>query len=124
MSNEQRATHARVIRLKSPHNEVFLTTMLPVAGELETFLQLEATIRRKILAASLYGMESEVVEGAVDMEAELKAFAARLIEGDESLLDEEAGAGSGAFATGIWSAYAILALNLPQGRPEIVTGWP
>ena len=39
--------YGRVIRLKSPHDEVSLTTMLPEAGDLEEILKLEIAIRRK-----------------------------------------------------------------------------
>ncbi len=87
--NPQRVVqrNGRVIRLKSDHDEVHLTTLLPEPGELETVLRLEATIRRKILAAGVYGMESEVIEG---VETELRAYAARLESGDETLLDEDA----------------------------------
>jgi hypothetical protein len=85
--NPQRVVqrNGRVIRLKSPHDEVHLCTMLPEPGELERLLQLEATIRRKILAASVYGMESEVIEGIA---IELRNYATRLEHGDESLLDD------------------------------------
>ena len=57
---------------------------MPEPGELETFLQLESAIRRKVAAASLYGMESEVIAG---VEGELRSYAGRLVDGDESLLD-------------------------------------
>ena len=84
--NPQRVVqrNGRVIRLKSEHTEVRLTTLLPEPGELETFLQLESAIRRKVAAASLYGMESEVIAG---VEGELRSYAGRLVDGDESLLD-------------------------------------
>ena len=54
--NPQRVVqrYGRVIRLKSPHERVTLTTMLPSPGELETLLGLEATVRRKILSASVF----------------------------------------------------------------------
>src|SRR5262249_3070098 len=77
--------NGRVIRLKSDHREVHLTTLLPEPGDLEAVLQLEATIRRKILAAGVYGMESEVIEG---VEIELRSYGARLESGDQSLLDD------------------------------------
>ena len=96
--NPQRVVqrNGRVIRLRSPHEQVYLTTMLPTPGELEELLRLEAAIRRKILAASLYGMESGVLE---DVEPELRAYAAQLAGGDEALLDEgEDDGGTGAFA--------------------------
>jgi len=96
--NPQRVVqrNGRVIRLKSPHDEVFLTTMLPEPGELETFLQLESAIRRKILAASVYGMETQVLD---TVESELRAYAERLSGSDASLLDEYGDDdGTGAFS--------------------------
>lgn len=86
--NPQRVVqrNGRVIRLKSDHDEVQLATLLPEPGDLEAVLRLEATIRRKIHAASVYGMESEVIEG---VEAELRSYAARLAAGDETLLDDD-----------------------------------
>ncbi len=86
--NPQRVVqrNGRVIRLKSDHTEVALATLLPAPGDLEAVLRLEATIRRKILAAGVYGMESEVIEG---VEAELRSYATRLVAGDETLLDDE-----------------------------------
>jgi superfamily II DNA or RNA helicase len=86
--NPQRVVqrNGRVIRLKSDHHEVHLTTLLPEPGDLEAVLRLEATIRRKVLAASVYGMESEVIEG---VEAELRSYAARLEAGDDTLLDDQ-----------------------------------
>lgn len=95
--NPQRVVqrNGRVIRLLSDHDEVHLTTMLPEPGELERLLGLEATIQGKIKAASgVYGMESEVIEGA---EAELRNYAQRLEGGDADLLDESEET-SGAFA--------------------------
>lgn len=95
--NPQRVVqrNGRVIRLKSPHDEVWLTTLLPEPGELEDLLRLEAAIRRKILAASVYGMESGVID---DVEPELRAYAERLAAGDETLLDEAGDDGAGTFA--------------------------
>lgn len=93
--NPQRVVqrNGRVIRLRSPHEEVFLTTMLPTPGDLERLLGLEARIQGKIKAASgVYGMESEVIEG---MEVELRTFAERLAGGDPDLareVEEESGA--------------------------------
>jgi superfamily II DNA or RNA helicase len=79
--NPQRVVqrNGRVIRLLSPHDEVFLTTMLPEAGDLEELLRLEATVRAKIRAAGVFGMESEVIEG---MELELRSYAERLASGE------------------------------------------
>lgn len=95
--NPQRVVqrNGRVIRLKSPHDRVHLTTMLPEPGDLETFLRLEVAIRRKILAASVYGMETGVLD---DVEPELRAYASRLAGGDETLLDEGEDDRPGAFA--------------------------
>src|SRR5205807_6274135 len=75
--NPQRVVqrYGRVIRLKSPHLRVTLITMLPEPGELETFLRLEATVRRKIVAAGVFGMDAQVLEG---VESELRTYAARL----------------------------------------------
>lgn len=84
--NPQRVVqrNGRVIRLRSPHESVELVTMLPVPGELERLLGLEATIRRKILAASVFGMETEVLD---DVDVELRSYAERLEAGDETLFD-------------------------------------
>ena len=92
--NPQRVVqrNGRVIRLCSPHEEVLLTTMLPEEGELERLLGLEARIRAKIVAAGVYGMESEVIEGQPADEQrtydELRGYAQRLADGDADLLDE------------------------------------
>ena len=94
--NPQRVVqrNGRVIRLKSPHEQVFLTTMLPAPGDLEQILDLEATLRRKILAASVYGMESGVLEG---VETELRSYAQRLAAGDLTLLEESDARAEGGF---------------------------
>lgn len=84
--------YGRVIRLKSPHAEVHLTTMLPEPGDLEVILKLERAIRRKIVAAQPFGMEVPVVDDAED---ETQTYAARLAEGDETLLDEAEGGAAG-----------------------------
>ena len=78
--------YGRVIRLKSPHRDVHLTTMLPEPGKLEEILRLEIAIRRKIVAARPYGMEVDVVD---DMEEEVRSYTRRLADGDEELLDDE-----------------------------------
>jgi hypothetical protein len=95
--NPQRVVqrNGRVIRLLSPHDEVSLVTLLPTPGDLERLLKLEATIRRKIVAAGVYGLENPVLEG---IESELRTYADRLADGDTGLLDE--GDGAGAPATG------------------------
>ena len=91
--NPQRVVqrYGRVVRLKSPHRQVSLITMLPEQGDLERLLRLEAAIRRKIVAARPYGMEIEVMEGDVD--EEIQSYARRLAEGDISLIDEPDAAG-------------------------------
>jgi len=105
--------NGRVIRLMSPHDEVFLHTMLPKHGDLEEALRLEARIRGKIAAANAtFGMETQVLE---DLEARQRTFAdlaaeheadaredledllGRIEQGDTSLLDEGQGRGSGSF---------------------------
>lgn len=88
--NPQRVVqrYGRVIRLKSEHEQAYLTTMLPERGDLEEILNLEAAIRRKVVAARPFGMEIEVIEGAE--EEEIRTYARRLADGDESLLDDAA----------------------------------
>ena len=96
--NPQRVVqrYGRVIRLKSPHRRVFLTTMLPAPGDLEPLLRLEQRIRVKIEAARLYGMDVGVVgEGEAGAGADLESFAERLAAGDPSLLRESLGGGRG-----------------------------
>lgn len=90
--------YGRVIRLKSPHAEVHLTTMLPEPGDLEVILKLERAIRRKIVAAQPFGMEVPVVDDAED---ETQTYAARLAEGDERLLDEAEGGAGGEGGAGV-----------------------
>ena len=86
--NPQRVVqrNGRVIRLLSPHEEVFLTTMLPEPGELEELLRLETRVRAKIRAASVYGMEVEVIEG---IESELRSYAEQLAAGNIDLIEQE-----------------------------------
>lgn len=97
--NPQRVVqrYGRVIRLKSDHERVFLTTMLPAPGDLEPILKLEATIRRKMSSASVYGMEVQVLE---DGPSDVKAFADRLVGGDPSILDETDGVNPGQALSG------------------------
>ena len=78
--------NGRVIRLMSDHNDVHLTTMLPEPGALERLIGLEARIQAKIRAAGgVYGRETQVIEV---VEGELRQYAARPEDADESLLDE------------------------------------
>lgn len=88
--NPQRVVqrYGRVIRLKSEHERVHLTTMLPEPGELDRILKLEATIRRKMAAASIYGMEAPILD---DDAHEVQTFADRLVAGDPTLLELDAG---------------------------------
>lgn len=109
--NPQRVVqrNGRVIRLKSPHDEVHLATMLPSEGDLEALLSLESTLRRKIRAASVYGMESGVLD---DVETELRNYAARLAAGDDTLLHEEDDAsGASGFAGEALRALLMRALH-------------
>jgi hypothetical protein len=94
--NPQRVVqrNGRVIRLLSPHDEVFLTTMLPKAGDLEEMLRLETLVRAKIRAAGVYGMEVEVIDG---VESDLRQYAEKLAGGDVALLADEDDGLSGAF---------------------------
>ena len=89
--NPQRVVqrYGRVIRLKSEHRRVNLTTMLPEPGDLEDMLRLEAVIRRKIKAARTFGMEVQVIPG--EEEREIRSYARRLTDGDLSLLNEVEG---------------------------------
>ncbi len=112
--------YGRVIRLKSPHGMVHLTTMLPQPGELEEILKLEVAIRRKIVAARPYGMEVRIVD---DKEDEIRSYASRLAEGDASLLDEAGGDGS----TGDLSGEALraeLRRELQEGRGDELRSLP
>lgn len=85
--NPQRVVqrYGRVVRLLSPHKEVFLTTMLPQEGELEELLRLETSIRRKVVAARPYGMEIEIVEG---IDEQVRNYTQRLADGDPELLND------------------------------------
>ena len=103
--------YGRVIRLKSPHRDVYLTTMLPEPGELEDILRLEIAIRRKIVAARPYGMEVDVVD---DMEEEVRSYTRRLADGDEELLDEE----DNSYRFSSAALRAELRRELEEGRGE------
>ena len=102
--NPQRVVqrNGRIIRLMSDHDEVYLYTLLPEPGELDSLLKLEARLKTKIRAANAsVGMESQVLAAVADEErafADLKEFADRLASGDESLLDDGEGSESGSFA--------------------------
>lgn len=102
--NPQRVVqrNGRVIRLLSPHDEVYLYTMLPEQGELDSILGLEAKLTAKIRAANAaVGMESPVLAEVATEErtfADLKEYAGRLAGGDATLLDEGEGAATGMFS--------------------------
>jgi len=112
--------YGRVIRLKSPHDKVQLTTMLPEPGELEEILKLEIAIRRKIVAARPYGMEVQVIDKT---EEEARAYAKRLAEGDSALLDEDDEAG-GAHGLSAEALRAELRRELEEGRGEELNNLP
>ena len=112
--------YGRVIRLKSPHDDVYLTTMLPEQGDLEEILKLEIAIRRKIVAARPYGMEVEVIDNT---EEEARAYAQRLVDDDETLLDEDDEAG-GAHGFSGEALRAELRRELEEGRGEELKGLP
>ncbi|MGH9075868.1 MAG: helicase-related protein [Acidimicrobiales bacterium] len=120
--NPQRVVqrNGRVIRLKSDHDTVRLTTMLPEPGALEEILRLEATILRKIFAASVYGMESGVIEG---VEVELRSYAARLAAGDETLLDDDGDAGQGGAFSGE-DLRAVVLRAISEGETQRLRGLP
>ena len=112
--------YGRVIRLKSPHDAVHLTTMLPEPGDLEEILKLEIAIRRKIVAARPYGLEVEVVDRT---EEETRAYARRMAEGDASILDEDDELG-GANAFSGESLRADLRRELEEGRGDELKNLP
>ena len=96
--NPQRVVqrNGRIIRLKSPHREVYLYTLLAERDALKRILELEAKLQAKIEAANAsIGMENPVL-ASVEQEqrnfATLEDFTNRLSDGDSGLLDEsEAG---------------------------------
>ena len=112
--------YGRVIRLKSPHDHVSLTTMLPEPGDLEEILKLEIAIRRKIVAARPYGMEVQVVN---DTEQEARAYAQRLVDRDTTLFDEGDEAG-GAHGFSGEALRAELRRELEEGRGEELRNLP
>lgn len=93
--NPQRVVqrNGRVIRLKSPHETVYLYTLLPRKGELDNLLELEAKLQAKINAANAaIGMDAPVLQNTPSEEriyADLNTFAERLATGDETLMDED-----------------------------------
>ena len=130
--NPQRVVqrNGRVIRLRSPHETVYLYTLLPEQGDLDRLLKLEAKLQAKIMAANAsVGMETPVLAGVVaesQVYADLNTFVGRLSAGDASLLDEQdsSGTGGSAFAGELFRSYLRRAVeegevnrlrNLPWG---------
>ena len=111
--NPQRVVqrNGRVIRLRSPHATVYLYTLLPVKGDLDSLLKLEAKLQAKIRAANAaVGTETPVLAnmGAESQAyADLSAYVKRLSDGDVTLLDEQGGRGenSSAFAGELFRSY-------------------
>jgi len=104
--NPQRVVqrNGRVIRLRSPHATAYLYTLLPVKGDLDRLLKLEAKLQAKIRAANAaVGTETPVLantEAESQAYADLNAYVKRLSDGDTTLLDEQSDKGghSSAFA--------------------------
>jgi superfamily II DNA or RNA helicase len=91
--NPQRVVqrNGRVVRLRSPHETVELTTLLPTPGDLELLLGLEARVQAKIVAAGVFGMETGVLveqEATAQAYADLEDLSRRLDAGDTTLLKE------------------------------------
>lgn len=130
--NPQRVVqrNGRVIRLRSPHDEVYLFTMLPKEGDLERLLGLEARIQAKIRAASLFGMESGVVEGdgaeeskfADELGRGLRSLTERLSDSDLAISGEDDDALSGAFLGEFLRAR--VAREISEGASRRVTELP
>lgn len=123
--------NGRVIRLRSPHDDVYLTTMLPEEGELEKLLALEIRIKAKIKAASVFGMESEVIEGVNvaggftgdEADDELARFAARLADADDSLLSDTAEELSGAFIGEALRAFVDREIREQKAAKALALPW-
>ena len=125
--NPQRVVqrNGRVIRLRSPHEAVYLYTLLPNQGDLDRLLKLEAKLQTKILAANAsVGMETPVlasVGSESQIYADLDAFVGRLSGGDVSLLDERGERGS-AFAGELFRAHIRRAAE--EGEVTRLQGLP
>ena len=130
--NPQRVVqrNGRVIRLRSPHETVYLYTLLPEQGDLDRLLKLEAKLQAKIMAANAsVGMETPVLASVAaesQVYADLNTFVGRLSNGDTSLLDEQdsSGTSGSAFAGELFRSYLRRAVeegevnrlrNLPWG---------
>ena len=126
--NPQRVVqrNGRIIRLRSPHETVYLYTLLPTQGDLERLLKLEATLQAKITAANAsVGMETPVLAGVgseSQIYADLHTFADRLATGDATLLDEQAGDSGSAFAGELFRAHLRRAAE--EGEVQRLRGLP
>lgn len=126
--NPQRVVqrNGRIIRLKSPHDVVYLYTILPKQGDLEELLKLEALIRAKIAAANAsVGMETPVlatVPTESKIYSDLKKLTDRLAAGDITLLDSEDAFESGSFVGEEFRA--LLSRALAEGELERLKALP
>ena len=125
--NPQRVVqrNGRVIRLRSPHDKVYLYTLLPMQGDLDRLLRLEARIQAKVMAANAsVGMETPVLahlEPESRIYNDLSRFTERLSGGDTTLLDEREAGGS-AFAGEVFRSHLMRAAS--EGEVGRLRGLP
>ena len=81
--------HGRIDRIGSPHDRVYLRTLFPTA-KLDGLLDLERTIRRKLVQAAVsIGLEADVIAGMeAAAERNYAGQVGRIAEGDVSILEE------------------------------------
>ena len=81
--------HGRIDRIGSPHDRVYLRTLFPTA-KLDGMLDLEKTIRRKLVqAARSIGIEEDVIAGMkAAAERNYAGQVGRIADGDISILEE------------------------------------
>ena len=126
--NPQRVVqrNGRVIRLKSPHDEVYLYTLMAEADDLKKYLTLEARLQEKIRAANAaVGMENPVLESVESVQrnyASLEEFTDRLAKGDVGLLDESEGGTNAALSGEYFRADLRRAFN--EGEIEYIKNLP
>ncbi len=126
--NPQRVVqrNGRVIRLRSPHEMVFLYTLMPQDDELEELLRLEAVLRAKIRDANAaMGMENPVIADQASVQRifeGMKEFTDRLASSDQSLFDEDRGSHGAAFAGEHYRAIYRRAVN--EGEVERLRSTP
>ena len=112
--NPQRVVqrNGRIIRLRSPHDKVYLYTLLPVQGDLDKLLKLEARIQAKVMAANAsVGMETPVLahlEPESRIYNDLSKFTVRLSDDDVTLLNEPE-IGSSAFVGEMFRSHLMRA---------------